>query len=119
MEKVDSVVYSFRENILRPGAIHFLNKKLKVQSSVSREVLENYTAQGMGSDSKYIYFPMSGSSDNILAVYDWDGNFVRTVSLPTTVESESMFFVNGTYYVNFYVAGGNGARLCRLRFSKN
>ncbi len=81
--------------------LHILSNKLKVKNSYSREELA-YTAQGMGSDSDFIYFPMSGEKDNILAVYDWNGNYITIVTLPTGWESESLFCVNGSYYVCFY-----------------
>ena len=70
-----------------------------------------YTAQGMGSDDSYVYFPMSGSKDNALVVYDWNGNYVKTLSIPLTIESESMFYAAGNYYVNFY---SKGAQLYRI-----
>ncbi|MBQ7444762.1 MAG: hypothetical protein IJS71_02335 [Clostridia bacterium] len=95
-----------------------LDKDLKVTKTVTREKMP-YTAQGMGSDDDYIYFPMSpkaasGTTDNILAVYDWDCNYITTVKMPTKVESESMFVIDGVYYVSFY--SGDGARLFRLTF---
>ena len=79
------------------------------------ETKPDYTAQGMGSDEDFIYFPMSGSADNILDVYDWDGNPVGIITIPLKLESESMFWFGGNYYVNFYESG-NGAKLYRLEF---
>ena len=58
--------------------------------------------------------PKGDNKDNILVVYDWSGNYVTTVHLDTDRESESMFVVNGEYYVSFYF--GDGARLYRLKF---
>ncbi len=92
----------------------FLNNDLSYVKTVKRTRNDAYTAQGMGSDDDFIYFPMSGSSDNILMVYDWAGKYITTVTIPSTLESESMFFVNGSYYVNFY--SGDGARLFKLSF---
>lgn len=66
-----------------------------------------YTAQGMGSDDYYIYFPMSSSADNILVVYDWNGKFVTTLKIKLSMESESMFYAGGNYYVNFYSGGAS------------
>ena len=100
-------------------SLHFLNSDLKVTKSLSREVLE-YTAQGMGSDEDFIYFPMSpkgDNKDNILVVYDWSGNYVATIHLDTDRESESMFVVDGEYYVSFYF--GDGARLFKRIFFVN
>jgi hypothetical protein len=67
----------------------------------------------MGCDVDYVYFPMSGSSNNILVAYDWKGNYKKTFTLATTKESESMFEHNGVYYVNYYTSG-NGAQLYRV-----
>ena len=66
-----------------------------------------YTAQGMGSDDSYVYFPMSPNSNspekvNLLVVYDWDGRYVGNLKIPLTIESESMFYAAGEYYVVFY-----------------
>ena len=68
---------------------------------------DTYTAQGMGSDDSYVYFPMSPNSNspekvNILVAYDWDGKYIRNLKIPLTLESESMFYAAGEYYVNFY-----------------
>ncbi len=93
--------------------LHIVSSDYKLIRSYSRTPTSGYTAQGMGSDDRFVYFPMSGSSDNILMTYTWKGEYVTDVHLPTTNESESMFWVNGTYYVNFYQSGG-GAHLYRL-----
>ena len=61
----------------------------------------DYTAQGMGCDDTYVYFPMSGKSDNILVAYDWNGNYKATLHVPVGIESESMFYAAGSYYVMF------------------
>lgn len=66
-----------------------------------------YTAQGMGSDDSYVYFPMSPNSNspekvNFLVVYDWEGKYVGNLRIPLNLESESMFYAAGEYYVNFY-----------------
>ena len=73
-----------------------------------------YTAQGMGCDDDYVYFPMSGSSDNVLVAYDWNGNYAATLTVPTKLESESMFYAAGQYYVNFYAGSGKGAKLYQI-----
>ena len=99
--------------------LRFLDSNLKVTQTITREVLD-YTAQGMGSDEDFIYFPMSpkgDNKDNIFVVYDWSGEYVTTIHLDTDRESESMFMVNGDYYVNFYF--GDGARLYKLVFFVN
>ena len=83
-----------------------LDKDLGYVTSHERTKLEGYTAQGMGSDENYIYFPMSGSGQNILDTFDWDGNRICQVILPTPHESESLFYVNGRHFVSFNYDGG-------------
>ncbi len=94
-------------------SLHFLDSGLKYVRSAERSKPDGYTAQGMGSDEEYIFFPMSGSSDNILQIFDWNGDEITTVTLPTQMESESAFWSDGVYYVNFNY---DGARLYRVDF---
>lgn len=93
--------------------LHIMDGDLKHIVSYSRTPASGYTAQGMGSDENYVFFPMSGSSDNILEVYDWDGNYVTRITVETVKESESLFYINGEYYVSF---NSSGSELCRLEF---
>ena len=98
-------------------SLHILDSSLNVLKSVTREEL-GYTAQGMGSDEDFIYFPMSpkgDNMDNILVVYDWDANYVTTIHLDTDRESESLFYLDGVYYINFNM--GDGARLFRMNIT--
>ena len=81
--------------------LHMLDADLQYVLSFDRTKPEGYTAQGMGSDEELIYFPMSGNGQNILDTYDWEGHPVCHVILPTPYESESLFYVNGRYFVNF------------------
>lgn len=61
-----------------------------------------YTSQGMGTDGKYIYFPMSlKDTDNILVIYDMNAKYITTLHIPTAMESESLFFIDGELYM-FY-----------------
>ena len=48
---------------------------------------------------------------NILVTYTWDGKYVGNLKIPLTIESESMFYANGEYYVVF---NNNGADLYRV-----
>jgi hypothetical protein len=67
----------------------------------------------MGSDDDYFYFPMSGSTNEIL-VYDWATvKYIRTFTISTSQESESMFKMKDDYYLNFYKSG-KGSDLYRL-----
>lgn len=94
-------------------SFNILDQDLNLIKSVSKSYTSGYTAQGMGSDEVYCYFPMSGSEDNILMVYSWNGQYITDVHLPITYESETMFWVNGKYYVSF---NKGGARLYELHF---
>ena len=87
-------------------SLHMLDKDLQYVTSYERTKLDGYTAQGMGSDESYIYFPMSGSGQNILDTFDWNGNRVTQIILPTPHESESLFYVNGRHFVSFNYNGG-------------
>jgi hypothetical protein len=46
---------------------------------------------------------------NVIVVYDWYGNYIRTIQSDVTREAESMFWVNGRYYFahNYYKEGMN------------
>ena len=94
-------------------SLHMLDKDLKYVTSFDRTKPDGYTAQGMGSDETYIYFPMSSSSQNILDTFDWEGNPVCRIILPTAHESESLFYVNGRHFVSFNVSG---ATVCEIFF---
>ena len=85
----------------RDTALHILDADFNLLQSYSRQTNSGYTAQGMGSDEDYVYFPMSGGRDNILEVYSWDGSYVTTIHIDQSIESESMFWVNDTYYVSY------------------
>lgn len=83
--------------------LYVADNDLKVLHSYGRTDKTGYTAQGMGSDDNYIYFPMSnGKTDNLLVTYRWNGVHVADLKLKIAKESESMFWVNGKYYVCFY-----------------
>ena len=87
------------------------DENFKLINNFGRSDSYGYTAQGMGSDGYYVYFPMSPNSSssnrsvNILVVYDWNGILKGTVEIPLSMESESMFYAAGEYYVNFYSSG--------------
>lgn len=99
------------------STLHYLTSDFKLIESFKRTGNESYVPQGMGSDEDYIYFPMSGERDNVLAVYDWAGQYVTTVTVPDKFESESFFWVNGQYYIAYYRgASDSGAYLYRVNF---
>ena len=98
--------------------LHFTDDEFNLIESFTRNEKTGHTAQGMGSDDRYIYFPMSGSRDNIIVVYDWDGSYVSTLVVPTSRESETLFYSAGEYYMNFNHSGSELYRLIPvLRYS--
>ena len=87
------------------STLHILDSDFKWIASYTRTDSTGYTAQGMGSDEDYVYFPMSGSKDNVLVVYNWEGKYITTIQIPVSHESESMFWVNDTYYIAYNTNG--------------
>ena len=87
------------------STLHILDSDFRWIASYTRTDKTGYTAQGMGSDEDYVYFPMSGTSDNVLVVYSWEGKYITTITVPVSHESESMFWVNDTYYIAYNTSG--------------
>ncbi len=85
--------------------LYILDSDFKLVASYTRKDSTGYTPQGMGSDDDLIYFPMSGKDDNLLVVYDWKGKYLGTITVPVDHESESMFCVNGKYYIAYNTNG--------------
>ena len=108
-KKAGAITYNPETNTYAIGRggtkLHFLDADFKALASYDKTTTSGYTAQGMGSDGKYIYFPVSSASSNLLEVYDWEGNKVADIYIATGEESESLFYVNDRYYVNFNVSG--------------
>ncbi|MBR0300921.1 MAG: hypothetical protein IJQ93_11475 [Bacteroidales bacterium] len=120
---IGGITYNAKNNIY---GITQGGTKFQTINSDTFEIIKNigrsdgmkdyYTAQGMGSDDSYVYYPMSPNSTspenvNILVACDWSGNYIRNLKIPLALESESMFYAAGDYYVNFYQ---NGATLYRV-----
>ena len=65
------------------------------------------TGQGASCDEQYIYllyWDKSTKTENVIAVYDWNGNFVTSITLKTNTdavlkEAENISVVNNTIYV--------------------
>lgn len=97
--------------------LYVTDNDFNVLSSYTRTDNSPYLAQGMGCDDMYVYFPMSprnGKTDNVLVTYDWAGNYIMDIHIPMSLESESMFYSAGSYYVNFYPGSKKGAALYRV-----
>jgi hypothetical protein len=108
--KAGAITYNEKTDryaISRGGkTLEILNSDFEIIASYQRTDKTGYTAQGMGSDDHYLYFPMSFKDrKNIVVVYDWDGNYITTVKSDVTREAESMFWVNGKYYIAYNASG--------------
>lgn len=65
------------------------------------------TGQGASCDEQYIYllyWDKVAKTENVIAVYDWNGNFVTSITLKTNTdavskEAENISVVNNTIYV--------------------
>ncbi len=112
-----------KQYITRYGStINVRDTTLAVVKTGSRADGVNMTAQGMGTDADYFYFPMSpknGETYNALLAYDWETLQCKAIlRIPVSIESESMFELNGEYYVSYY-QGGDGATLYHVDVTLN
>ena len=92
--------------------LHFTDDRFNLIKTFTRKPPAGYTAQGMGADDSFIYFPMSSNRANVIDIYDWEGQYVTTLHLPFTKESETLFYSAGEYYMNF---NHRGSELYRLK----
>lgn len=72
------------------------------------------TKQGMDCDENFIYFPQYKGSDgeNIIMVYDWEGNFVNRIELQKNLqEVETLFHDGEDYYAAYYSDRSHAYRL--------
>lgn len=96
--------------------LYLMDENFNTVKTGTRGDGSSLTSQGMGSDDDYFYFPMSGTTNEIL-VYDWDTvKYLRTITVPTSEECESMFKLNDDYYINFYKSG-KGSDLYKLELA--
>lgn len=92
----------------------------RVIVSTKRSDGSKYVTQGVGSDDMFCYFPVSPSSangtdnNNQLLVYDWEGNFIQTITIDLPYESEDMFTVGSRYFINFAGSKAVGHRVYEL-----
>ncbi len=124
-EGATAIDYNTTRNqyITRYGSdIKVRDTTLAVVKTGSRTDGVNMTAQGMGTDADYFYFPMSpknGETYNALLVYDWESLHCKAIlRIPVSIESESMFELHGEYYVSYY-QGGDGATLYHVDVTLN
>lgn len=58
---------------------------------------EGYVTQGAACDDNFIYFVLY--AENVITVYDWDGNFITIIHMTVQGEPENMTAINGKIYV--------------------
>ncbi len=85
-----------------------------------------YVSQGIHCDSKYIYYTASpnnsktsetyGNIDvmNIVNVFDYDGNYICTLTIDLPHEIENIFWYDNSFWAGFN--GSNGKVLYKLSF---
>ncbi len=69
-----------------------------------------YVTQGCACDARYIYFVLY--AQNVVTVYDWDGNHVRTLPVIVSGEPENLAQAGGCLYIGSATVGG--AELTRI-----
>jgi len=76
-----------------------LNSEFKPISKIHRatSLTKGYTTQGVSSDNEYIYFVLY--KENVITVYDWNGNFASLIYLDFLGEPENISIVGEDIYV--------------------
>lgn len=69
-----------------------------------------YTRQGCDCDKNYIYFPQSGG-DNVVAVYNYSGQYVDMLSIGHKHEVENLFHVGSSFYTTLHYYGNSVQRI--------
>ena len=79
-----------------------------------------YTAQGMDADGTYLYSiisPGEKAKDNLILVHKWSGAYVRSLSIPISVEGEDLFHYDGKYYLSAIDWNDGYTKVYELAFS--
>ena len=110
---VYSIAYQEAQNryiVGLSGSYNFavLDEKFNVIKQY-RGVNTGYTRQGCDCDDKYIYFIQSGT-DNIVILYDYEGKYVKTVTLDHNHEAENIFHVDKDFYLTLHYYGNSVQR---------
>lgn len=125
--RVYSIAYQEAENryvVGLSGSYNFaiLDEKFKMVKQF-KGVKTGYTRQGCDCDDDYIYFTQS-DGDNIVVIYDYEGNYVDTVSLEHSHEVENLFHVDDDFYLTLHYYGNSVQRVglsdaTQIRFKVN
>jgi len=77
---------------------------------IATTLTSGYVTQGASSDNNYIYFVLY--DQNVITVYDWEGNFVSIIDLNVgDIEPENISVVNGEIFV---ACASGGAEIYRI-----
>ena len=69
-----------------------------------------HTRQGGDCDDDYIYFVQS-DGNNLLVVYDYDGEHIVDIPMDDTDEVENIFHIGNTFYTSLYYHGNTLYRI--------
>lgn len=111
-----------QQYVLKGGGKHmFLGRDFKQINAVTPHNYSNttYTAQDMDADGQYLYYvvsPGEKTKDNLIMVHTWGGAYVRSVSIPISVEGESIFRRDGKFYLTATDWGEGRAKVYELEF---
>lgn len=87
-------------------------KRVNVYDPTTRTA--GYTTQGISSDDQYIYFLFY--QQNVIAVYDWDGNFISIIELETLgCEGENISIIGNDIYVGGRVSSLDIFKITSMR----
>ena len=100
-----------------PSGLVITDKDFTPISSSPLASAPDYVGQGMDTDDKFAYVPLSpssGKSDNIIQIYDIaTGEYLGIVSIMTKMESESIFHIGNDFFIQFNY---KGSTICTLEF---
>lgn len=88
--------------ISKTGHLLILNKKLEPVNYLRVKQFSELN-QGINSTANFVYASESKAGEyNIVAVYDWDGNYLYKVKIPSIYEIEGIYHNSYGTYVGFY-----------------
>lgn len=98
----------------------FLDAEFRIASDIFDPTTRtiNYTTQGNTSDDDYIYFVLY--KENVITVYDWDGNFVSWIKtdIPKTAEPENISVVGNDIYMGVSVDEHSAQNIFKIKTLK-
>ncbi len=71
------------------------------------EINGSYVMQGIDATADYVILAMSANTSkqqNVLMIYDWDGNFISKVNVGKGYELESIYHKGSKFYASFYTS---------------